>query len=93
VIFVPEDVLARFEQKQKLETSPIVTNMIKTDSEMFFNVCTDMDDAEKQKLDILREFGTVSESKTTKRRPDPNCSCSFAMKNGENDESETCSNH
>ena len=57
MIFVPEDVLARFEQKQKLETSPIVTNMIKTDSEMFFNVCTDMDDAEKQKLYLLREFG------------------------------------
>ncbi len=62
MIFVPEDVLARFEQKQKLETSPIVTNMTKTDSEMFFNVCTDMDDAEKQKLYLLREFGTVSES-------------------------------
>ena len=51
MILVPEDVYARFEQKQKLETAPIVTNMIKTDEEMS-NILerTDMDDTQKQKL-------------------------------------------
>ena len=38
-------------KKQKLETAPIVTNMIKTDEEMS-NILerTDMDDTQKQKL-------------------------------------------
>jgi hypothetical protein len=51
MVLVPEDIFARFEQKQKIESSPIVTNMIKTESEMS-NILqrTDMDDAEKQKL-------------------------------------------
>jgi hypothetical protein len=51
MILVPEDVFGRFEQKQKLETSPILTNMMKTDTEMS-NVLQrpDMEDAEKQKL-------------------------------------------
>ena len=51
MILVPEDVFARFEQKQKLETSPLVTNMIQKDTEMS-NILqrTDMDDADKQKL-------------------------------------------
>ena len=69
MILVPEDVFARFEQKQKLETSSIVTNMIKTDSKMS-NILqyADMDDAQKQKLYLEQsEFGTLSESKTTKR--------------------------
>ena len=34
MILVPEDVYARFEQKQKLETSPIMKNMINTDTDM-----------------------------------------------------------
>ena len=67
MILVPEVVFARFEQK--LETSSIVTNMIKTDSKMS-NILqrADMDDAQKQKLYLEQsEFGTLSESKTTKR--------------------------
>jgi hypothetical protein len=69
MILVPEDVFARFEQKQKLETLSIVTNMIKTDSKMS-NILqhADMDDAQKQKLYLEQsEFGTLFESKTTKR--------------------------
>ncbi len=34
MILVPEDTLARFEQKQKLETSPLVNNMMQKDTEM-----------------------------------------------------------
>ena len=51
MIMVPEDVYARFEQKQKLQASPIVRNMINTDTEMS-NILqrTDLNDAEKQKL-------------------------------------------
>ena len=51
MILVPEDVFARFEQKQKIESSPLVRNMIKADREMT-NVLqkTDMLDGEKQKL-------------------------------------------
>ena len=32
MILVPEDAYARFEQKQKLETSPIMKNIINTDT-------------------------------------------------------------
>jgi len=51
MILVPEDVFARFEQKQKIESSPLVRNMINADREMT-NVLqkTDMPDSEKQKL-------------------------------------------
>ena len=51
MILVPEDADARFEQKQKLETSPIMKNMINTDTDMT-NILqhTDVDDTEKQKL-------------------------------------------
>ena len=51
MILVPEDVYAKFEQKQKLETSPIMKNMINTDTDMT-NILqrTDVDDTEKQKL-------------------------------------------
>ena len=51
MILVPEDVYARFEQKQKLETSPIMKNMINMDTDMTDILqCTDVDDTEKQKL-------------------------------------------
>ena len=51
MILVPEDIYARFEQKQNLETSPIMKNMINTDTDMtdIFQR-TDADDTEKQKL-------------------------------------------
>ena len=48
-ILVPEDAYARFEQKQKLETSPIMKNMINTDMTDILQR-TDVDDTEKQKL-------------------------------------------
>ncbi len=34
MILVPEDTFARFEQKQKLKTSPLVNNMMQKDTEM-----------------------------------------------------------
>ena len=51
MILVSEDIFARFEQKQKLETSSLITNMIQKDTEMS-NILqrTDMDDGDKQKL-------------------------------------------
>ena len=49
MILVPEDVYARFEQKQNLETSPITKNMINTDMTDILQR-TDVDDTEKQKL-------------------------------------------
>ena len=51
MVLVPEDVLNRYEQKQKIETSPITSNMMHQDtakSEILQS--TDMSDAEKQKL-------------------------------------------
>ena len=51
MILVPEDAYARFEQKQRLETSPIMKNMINTDTDMTDILQrTDVDDTEKQKL-------------------------------------------
>ena len=51
MILVPEDAYARFEQKQKLETSPIMKNMINTNTDMSDILQrTDVDDTEKQKL-------------------------------------------
>ena len=51
MILVPEHAYARFEQKQKLETSPIMKNMINTDTDMTDILQrTDVDDTEKQKL-------------------------------------------
>ena len=51
MILVPEDAYARFEQKQKLETSLIMKNMINTDTDMTDILQrTDVDDTEKQKL-------------------------------------------
>ena len=50
MILVPEDAYARFEQKQKLETSP-TKNMINTDTDIKDILQrTDVDDTEKQKL-------------------------------------------
>ena len=51
MILVPENAYARFEQKQKLETSPIMKNMINMDTDMTDILQrTDVDDTEKQKL-------------------------------------------
>ena len=51
MILVPEDVYARFEQKQNIESSPMVRNMMNADREMT-NVLqrTDVSDSEKEKL-------------------------------------------
>ena len=51
MILVPEDAYARLRQKQKLETSPIMKNIINTDTDMTDILQrTDVDDTEKQKL-------------------------------------------
>ena len=51
MILVPEDVFNRFEQKQKLETSPIVSNMMQKDADMSkLLYCEDLNDDEKKKL-------------------------------------------
>ena len=51
MVLVPEDVLNRYEQKQKLETAPIMTNMMHQDTEMSEILQNaSMPDAEKQKL-------------------------------------------
>jgi hypothetical protein len=51
MVLVPEDVLNRYEQKQKIETSPITSNMMHQDTTMSEILqSTDMSDAEKQKL-------------------------------------------
>ena len=66
MILVPEDVYARFEQKQKLETSPIMKNMINTDTDMTDILKrTDVDDTEKQKLyyDNLERYFILRQQK------------------------------
>ena len=51
MVLVPEDVLNRYEQKQKIETSPITSNMMHQDTAMSEILqSTDISDAEKQKL-------------------------------------------
>ena len=51
MVLVPEDVLNRYEQKKKLETAPIMTNMMHQDTEKSEILqSTSMPDAEKQKL-------------------------------------------
>ena len=51
MILVPEDVFNRFEQKQKLETSPIVSNMMQKDADMSKLLYReDLNDDEKKKL-------------------------------------------
>ena len=67
MILVPEDAYSRFEQKQKLETSPIINNMINTDTDMT-NILqrTDVDDTEKQKCTMpTRKDTLISDSKRT----------------------------
>ena len=48
---IPEEVLDRYERKQRLETSPIISDMMDEDTEMS-NILRDpnLPDAEKQKL-------------------------------------------
>ena len=50
MILVPKDAYARFEQKQKLDTSPIIKSMINVDTDMT-NILhrSDIDGTEKQK--------------------------------------------
>ena len=51
MILVPEDVFNRFEQKQKLETSAIVSNMMQKDADMSKLLYReDLNDDEKKKL-------------------------------------------
>ena len=42
MVLVPEDVLNRYEQKQKLETAPIMTNMMHQDTEILQNASIPM---------------------------------------------------
>ena len=85
MILVPEDMFARFEQKQKIETSPIVTNMIKTDGEMS-NILerTDIDDAQKQKL----YYANLERYLNLRRQKDDQIpTVQLSIKNNEKDES------
>ena len=51
IVLVPEDVLNHYEQKQKIETSPITSNMMHQDTAMSEILqSTDMSDVEKQKM-------------------------------------------
>ena len=51
MVLDPEDVLNRYVQKQKIETSPITSNMMHQDTAMSEILqSTDMSDVEKQKL-------------------------------------------
>ena len=51
MVLVPEDVLARYERKQKIETSPLVTGMMQQDTAMSGILESEnLTDAEKQKL-------------------------------------------
>ena len=51
MVLVPEDVLARYERKQKIETSPLVTGMMQQDMAMSGILESEnLTDAEKQKL-------------------------------------------
>jgi hypothetical protein len=51
MVLVPEDVLNRYEQKQKIETSPITANMMHQDTAMSEILqSTDISDVEKQKM-------------------------------------------
>ena len=51
IVLVPEEVLDRFERKQRLETSPITSDMLQNDIQMSHILQhPDLDDDEKQKL-------------------------------------------
>ena len=72
MILVPDDAYARFEQKQKLETLPIMKNMINTDTDMTDVLQrTDVDDTEKQKLYYANLENTLisDNKKTVKHQP------------------------
>ncbi len=51
MVLVPEEMLSRYEQKQRLETSPITANMMQKDAQLS-NILqqTDMYDDQKEKL-------------------------------------------
>ena len=51
MVLVPEEMLSRYEQKQRLETSPITPNMMQKDTQLS-NILqqTDMHDDQKEKL-------------------------------------------
>ena len=51
MVLIPEDALHRYEQRQRLDTAPITSNMMQKDTDMS-NVLqrSDIDDDEKQKL-------------------------------------------
>lgn len=51
MVLVPEDVLGRYEQRQRIETSPVTAGMMQQDTAMSGILqSTDLTDAEKQKL-------------------------------------------
>ena len=51
MVLVPEDLLSRYEQKQKIETSPLTAGMMQQDMAMFGILESEnLTDAEKQKL-------------------------------------------
>ena len=51
MVLIPEDVLNRYEQRQRLESSPIMTNMMYADKKMSDILQQDdISDDEKQKL-------------------------------------------
>jgi hypothetical protein len=51
MVLVPEDVLSRYERKQKIETSPLVTGMMRQDADMSGILESEnLTDVEKQKL-------------------------------------------
>jgi len=63
MILVPEDVFNRFEQKQRLETSPIASNMMQKDTEMSKLLYReDLNDNEMDMTleSIIRAFQTIS---------------------------------
>ncbi len=85
MVLVPEDLFTRFEQKQKLETSPIVTSMIKTDEKMSNALeRTDIDDAQKQKL----YYANLERYLNLRHQKDSQIpTVQLKMKNSEKDES------
>ena len=51
MVLVPEDAIRRYEQRQKFETSPLVSSMMHADTDMTDTLQrTDIPDGEKQKL-------------------------------------------
>jgi hypothetical protein len=65
MVLDPEDVLNRYEQKQKIETSPITSNMMRQDTAMSEILqSTDMSDVEKTEI-VQCEHGKLSEFEVT----------------------------